>query len=91
MFKTFRLITIMTLEYNAKEGMYIMKYPKEEYYSCYSPRLKDDLLSNGYDIYDEFTHLKTTNHCWVFERNDSLNKFLTQWSELKRKALDNKS
>lgn len=31
-----------------------MKYSKDKYFSCYSPNLKEYLVSNGFDILTSF-------------------------------------
>lgn len=53
-----------------------MKYSKEEYFSCYSPNLKEYLVNNGFDVIASFVHIKNNKTCWVFKRVDSLSVYL---------------
>lgn len=66
--------------YFYKRRCYIMKYSQEEYFSCYSPNLKDYLINNGFEIYTQFVHVRENKICWVFKRVPSLSIYLEQWS-----------
>lgn len=58
-----------------------MKYSKEEYFSCYSPNLKEYLVNNGFDVIASFVHIKNNKTCWVFKRVDGLSVYLEQWTK----------
>lgn len=60
-----------------------MKYLKDEYFSCYSPNLKDYLVDNGFEIEQQFVNIHTEKTCWVFKRTDKLSVYLVQWSKNK--------
>lgn len=60
-----------------------MKYSKEKYFSCYSPNLKEYLVSNGFDILTSFIHVRENKTCWIFEKNDNLSIYLEQWTKNK--------
>lgn len=40
-----------------------MKYSKDKYFSCYSPNLKEYLVSNGFDILTSFVHIRENKTC----------------------------
>lgn len=56
---------------------------REEYYSCYSPKLHDFL--DRFEIYpiDEFVNIKTEKKCWVYIKDEKLGVFLAQWTSNK--------
>lgn len=60
-----------------------MKYSKEEYFSCYSPNLKEYLVSNGFEVVASFVHIRENKTCWVFEKSDELSVYLERWSKNK--------
>lgn len=62
-----------------------MIYSKEEYFSCYSPNLKDYLVENGFEVYKKFTHAREEKICWVFLRVPELSVYLEQWSKRAKK------
>lgn len=62
-----------------------MKYPRETYYSCYSPNQKEYLEINGFKVIDTFRHIKTQKVCWVFERVPEMSIYLEQWSNNRNK------
>lgn len=43
---------------------------------CYSRKLKDELLENGFSYLHYAQHFKTNKLFWVFEGNGKLNEFL---------------
>lgn len=57
-----------------------MKYPRELYYSCYSPNQKEYLELNGFEVFNSFVNIKTKKTCWVFKRTPDLAVYLEQWS-----------
>lgn len=59
-----------------------------EVYSCYSPKLHDFLAEFDIHPFDEFINIRNHKKCWVYEVNEKLSTFLTQWSENK-KAIEN--
>ena len=61
-----------------------MKYSKEQYFSCYSPNLKEYLVSNGFEIKYQFIHNRENKTCWVFDKTDMLSVYLEQWSKNKK-------
>lgn len=60
-----------------------MKYSKDKYFSCYSPNLKEYLVSNGFDILTSFIHIRENKTYWIFEKNDNLSIYLEQWTKNK--------
>lgn len=58
-----------------------MKFPREEYFSCYSPNLRDYLELNGFIPVRIFRHARENKTCWVFDRTPELSVYLEQWSE----------
>lgn len=58
-----------------------MKYNYDEYFSCYSPNLKEYLVNNGFKIENEFVHIRENKTCWVFKRVPELSVYLEQWSK----------
>lgn len=62
-----------------------MKYNKDDYFSCYSPNLKEYLVSNGFDVKTSFIHVRENKTCWIFDRTPDLAVFLEQWSKNKSK------
>lgn len=57
-----------------------MIYGREEYFSCYSPNLKDYLEMNGFNVENSFVHYRENKICWVFKRTPELSVYLEQWS-----------
>lgn len=57
-----------------------MKYSHDEYFSCYSPPLKEYLESNGIMPVARFVNIRTEKICWVFKRTAELPAYLDQWS-----------
>lgn len=57
-----------------------MKYSKEEYFSCYSPNLKEYLERNGFEPITSFVHIRENKTCWVFEKVPELSVYLEQWT-----------
>lgn len=43
---------------------------------CYSNKLKNELLENGYRYLHSGVHNKTKKTFWVYEGNEELNQFL---------------
>lgn len=62
-----------------------MKYSQEEYFSCYSPNLKEYLIDNGFEVYTTFIHIRENKICWVFKRVPEMSIYLEQWSKNRRK------
>lgn len=62
-----------------------MKYSKEEYFSCYSPNLKEYLELNGFIVKHSFVHIRENKICWVFDRTKELSAYLEQWSKNRKK------
>jgi hypothetical protein len=60
-----------------------MRYSKEEYFSCYSPNLKEYLELNGFSVKTSFIHVRENKTCWIFERTPDLAVFLEQWTRNK--------
>jgi hypothetical protein len=60
-----------------------MKYSNDKYFSCYSPNLKEYLVSNGFEVKSQFVNVHTSKTCWIFDRTDSLSVYLTQWTKNK--------
>lgn len=58
-----------------------MRYLKEKYFSCYSPNLKDYLVSNGFEVKCQFVNLHTNKTCWIFNRTENLSIYLVQWTK----------
>ena len=58
-----------------------MKYPRELYYSCYSPNQAEYLKVNGFEVIDNFVNFRTGKNCWVFERVPEIAVYLEQWSK----------
>lgn len=58
-----------------------MKFSREEYFSCYSPNLRDYLELNGFVPVHTFRHARENKTCWVFDRTPELAVYLEQWSE----------
>lgn len=50
-----------------------------KYYYCYSYNQKNYLIRNGEYVIVKGIHPDTNKRYWVFERNDNLDKLLTQW------------
>lgn len=65
-----------------------MRYSKEEYFSCYSPNLKEYLESNGFMVKTSFVHVRENKTCWIFDRTSELSVYLEQWSN-NRKNIKN--
>lgn len=61
-----------------------MKWEKEKYFSCYSPNLKNYLVTNGFDVIASFVHVRENKTCWVFERTGELCVYLEQWTDNKK-------
>lgn len=57
-------------------------YPKEKYYSCYSPRVLTHLLKNGFNPYATFVNIKTLKTCYIFEKCESVNNCIAEVSNL---------
>ena len=60
-----------------------MKYEKEKYFSCYSPKLKEFLEEFDFEPIEVFKNLNTGKTCWVYEKNDKLGIYLTTWTKNK--------
>ena len=58
-----------------------MKFPKELYYSCYSPNLKEYLELNGFQVYRTFVHFREHKTCWVFKKTPEITVYLEQWTK----------
>lgn len=52
----------------------------KKYYYCYSYPLKKFLLVNGERYILRSVNNKTKKRYWVFEKNEKLNKLLSDWS-----------
>ena len=65
-----------------------MKYAKEEYFSCYSPNLKEYLELNGFVVKKSFVHIRENKTCWVFDRTPELSVYLEQWTNNKKNIKD---
>lgn len=46
---------------------------------CYSPNLKKYLCNNGLKFLHIGVHQKTKRKFWVFEGNEALNFYLSEW------------
>lgn len=57
-------------------------YPIEQYYPCYSPRVLSHLLQNGFEPHATFLNIKTLKTCYVFEKNDIINGYIAEVSNL---------
>ena len=64
-----------------------MIYKKDEYFSCYSPPLKDYLINNGFEVYTDFLNTKTDKKCFIFKRVPELSAYLEQWSKNRQKTV----
>ena len=60
-----------------------MIYEKDKYFSCYSPNLKEYLINNGFEVKYQFVNVHNDKTCWVFDRNDTISIYLTQWAKNK--------
>lgn len=58
----------------------------DNYYSCYSPKLHDFLGDFDIEPIDEFTNIKTQKKCWVYQKDERLSIFLTQWTNNKKQG-----
>ena len=58
----------------------------DNYYSCYSPKLHDFLGDFDIEPIDEFTNIKTHKKCWVYQKDERLSIFLTQWTNNKKQG-----
>lgn len=68
-----------------------MKYPREFYYSCYSPNQKEYLEVNGFEVIDDFVNFRTGKMCWVFDRTPEIAVYLEQWSNNRKNIKQSKS
>lgn len=50
------------------------------YYNCFSLNQMKFLLNNGQVPIGIKTHTRTKNTFWIFEKNNDLDKLLTQWT-----------
>ena len=55
----------------------------ERYYYCYSYPLKAFIMDNGERYVLKAIHSKSQKLYWVFERNEKLDKLLTEWQSRK--------
>lgn len=62
----------------------------DNYYSCYSPKLHDFLGDFDIEPIDEFTNIKTQKKCWVYQKDERLSIFLTQWTNNKKQGGEQK-
>ena len=46
-----------------------MKFEKEKYFSCYSPKLKEFLEEFDFEPIEVFKNINTGKTCWVFEKD----------------------
>lgn len=49
------------------------------FYYCYSYNQKNFLVTNGEFVVVKGIHPETSKRYWVFERNENLDRLLTQW------------
>lgn len=55
----------------------------KEFYYCYSYPLKYFLISGGEFSIVSGIHPKTNKKYWVFEKNEKLDRLLTEWQSRK--------
>ena len=59
-----------------------MKLDTNEFFHCYSPRVLDHLLKNGFELYKDpngiiinpFVHIYKHKTCYIFKRTPELDK-----------------
>lgn len=49
-------------------------------YNCFSYKQRQYLLENGLEPIHEMIHSSTKRTFWIFERNDHLDKLLSNWT-----------
>lgn len=54
-------------------------YMNKKYYYCYSYPLKKFLIDSGQYSIVKGIHPNSKKQYWVFERNNELDKLLTEW------------
>lgn len=60
-----------------------MKFNNSEYFSCYSPKLKEYLDDFDFEPIEVFVHLKTGKTCWVYRKTEKLIPYLETWTKNK--------
>lgn len=53
-----------------------MIYPQSKFFTCFSPRIKNNLEEFGYSPETEYKDIKTDKLCWVYKRTNELNMYL---------------
>lgn len=62
---------------------HFMKFEKEKYFSCYSPKLKEFLEEFDFEPIEVFRNINTGKTCWVYEKDDKIGIYLTMWTKNK--------
>lgn len=56
----------------------------EKYYYCYSYPLKSFIMDNGEKYILKAVHNESKKMYWVFERNQKLDRLLTEWQSRRK-------
>ena len=64
-----------------------MKFEKDQYFSCYSPKLKEFLEDFDFEPIEVFKNINTGKICWVYEKNDKLGIYLEKWTKNKNQHI----
>lgn len=60
-----------------------MKFEKEKYFSCYSPKLMEFLEEFDFEPVEVFKNINTGKTCWVYEKDDRIGIYLEMWTKNK--------
>ena len=79
------------IEEEMKFGNMGLRFEKENYFSCYSPRVYEHLIKNGFETYKDdklgfkgsFLNIKTSKTCHIFLKDDKLNACIAEVSNVK--------
>lgn len=65
-----------------------MKYSKDLYYPCYSPRVLEHLMANGFKPEASFRNFKTLKVCHVFKKDKDVCECIAEVSNVNKAETD---